>query len=67
MFAKHGTKIIGAVGAVAGTVAMMTPDQLTAVFGSNAPSVALTVMSLLTVLRGFQNSGQIPGGPTKKE
>lgn len=63
MFANHGTKIIGAVSTVIGVAATLTPEQLTALFGPQAPSVAMTVMGILTIMRGFQNSGTLPGGP----
>lgn len=56
MFQDHGTKIIGAVSTVIGMAATLTPDQLTQLFGAKAPAIAMAVMGVLTILRGFQNS-----------
>jgi hypothetical protein len=69
MFNEHGTKILGVVVTVLGLVVGLAPDQLTALFGERAPGIVMALGGVLTVLRGLQNSGTLPGGPaaTKKE
>lgn len=66
MIQNHGTKIIGVVGTViAGAIAALTPEQLAAL-GPKWMAAIMGVSSLLTIVRGFQNSGQIPGGPKQE-
>lgn len=60
---NHGTKVLGILITLLGGLLLLTPDQLQAMFGEHAPRVAVTVTGLLTILRGFQNSGTLPGGP----
>lgn len=54
MFKNHGTKILGAIAGMAGLV------------GAKGPAAMLAIAGVFTILRGFQNSGTLPGGPTGK-
>lgn len=56
MWKKHGTKIIGYVGAVASILAAADPAQVIALLGQSGPFIATAALSILTVLRGHQNS-----------
>jgi hypothetical protein len=61
---EHGTKLLGALGAVAGGLAMyLTPEQLVSLLGAKGPGAVLLAGGVLTYLRGLQNSGKVPGGP----
>lgn len=63
MWKDHGTKIIGAVGTVLGMFAAMSPDQVTSILGQNGQGYLMAGLSLLTMVRGFQNAkvnGQTP-------
>lgn len=60
---EHGTKILGAVITLLGGFLLLPPEQQTALVGETAPRVAVAVTGLLTILRGYQNSGRLPGGP----
>jgi len=67
MLNEHGTKILGVVIALLGSVMLLTPEQITAIMGERGPGIMTAIAGLLTVLRGFQNSGSLPGGPKKEE
>lgn len=56
LWADHGTKILGVIIALLGSLTLLTPDQLQAIFGEDGPRIAVTIAGLLTVLRGFQNT-----------
>jgi len=61
---EHGTKLLGALGAIAGGLAMyLTPEQLVSLLGAKGPGAVLLAGGVLTYLRGLQNSGKVPGGP----
>lgn len=61
VWAKHGTKIVGALVTVLSGIAALNSDQLSQLFGKTwAPFLALTVGGLLTVIRGFQGPKQNP-------
>lgn len=60
---ENGTKILGVIVTLLGSLLLLTPDELSAIFGEHAPRVGVIIGGLLTILRGFQNSGQLPGGP----
>ncbi len=66
MLNEHGTKIIGVVGTLAaGAIASITPEQLVAL-GPKGVAIIMGISSLLTIFRGFQNSGVLPGGPKEE-
>lgn len=56
MFKNHGTKIIGTVGAAASVLATADPAAVMALLGDRGPFVVTGVLSILTILRGFQNT-----------
>lgn len=62
-YRNHFTKVLGILITLLGGLLLLTPDQLEALFGEHAPRIAVSVAGLLTILRGFQNSGTLPGGP----
>lgn len=62
MFKNHGTKIIGVAMGVLGTLMTLTPEQLTGLLGTRGAGIAVSLGALATILRGFQNSGTLPGG-----
>ncbi len=54
----HGTKVLGGVTALLGTLAVLTPDQA-AVYGIDAHTalrIAAIATGLGTIIRGFTNS-----------
>lgn len=55
MWGKHGTKIIGTLGTAASILAAADPALVTALLGESTPFVVTGVLSMLTILRGFQN------------
>lgn len=65
MFKEHGTKILGTVVTVIGAISVMSPEQVAALFGDRGPAVMMTIGGILTILRGLQNSGVLPGGPSR--
>jgi hypothetical protein len=62
-YTNHGTKILGVIITILGGFLLLPIEQQTALVGETAPRVAVGITGLLTILRGFQNSGSIPGGP----
>lgn len=66
MLNEHGTKILGIIIALLGSVMLLTPDQITALMGARGPGILTGIAGILTILRGFQNSGVLPGGPKKE-
>lgn len=62
MFKEHGTKIIGGAVTVLGVVAGINPAILAAL-GPWGIGAGVVAGGLWTILRGFQNSGIVPGGP----
>lgn len=63
MWRNHGTKIVGVAVTVLSAVALWPPEVFIELFGAHAPAIATGLGGLLTILRGFQNSGVLPGGP----
>ena len=62
VWTQHGTKILGTLITLLGGFLLLPHDQQVALVGETAPRVAVAISGLLTILRGFQNSGKIPGG-----
>lgn len=56
MWGDHGTKMIGAAGAVVTALSTIDPTVLQSLLGANAQNYVMGALSLLTILRGFQNS-----------
>lgn len=60
---QHGTKVLGVIITLLGGFLLLPVEQQVAIVGERAPGVAVAVTGLLTILRGLQNSGTLPGGP----
>ncbi len=56
MWKDHGTKIIGTVGSAVSILAAADPTAVAALLGNRAPFYVTAALSILTVLRGFQNT-----------
>jgi hypothetical protein len=56
MWKEHGTKAIGAVGTIVSILAAMDPTQVASLLGNSGPYYVTAALSILTILRGFQNS-----------
>lgn len=60
LWISHGTRIIGAVTAIAGAIAAIDPATLaavlTAIAGPSGPGLAVAVIGLATFLRGKSNA-----------
>jgi hypothetical protein len=56
MWKDHGTKVIGAVGTAASILAAADPTQVAVLLGNRAPFYVTAALSILTILRGFQNT-----------
>lgn len=62
---NNATKWLGGIITALGVVAtQLTPEQLVALLGAKGPGAVVAVTGILTYLRGLQNSGQLPGGPS---
>jgi len=55
LFSDHGTKILGGLTTVIGTVGSLDPEVIQSIFGSNGMAYFTTLAGVLTILRGFQN------------
>lgn len=66
---NHGTKVIGVLTTLGGSAATLDPTTvtaiLTAVLGDRGPGIAIGVIGLGTLLRGFTNTKN--GNTPKKE
>lgn len=63
---EHGTKALGVIGSLLGILAMnLTPEQIVSILGAKGPGAIMLASGILTYLRGHQNSGTLPGGPTQ--
>lgn len=60
MWKDHGTKILGALGTLTGIFAGADPAAVTGLLGDRGPGIVMSVLSLLTILRGFTNSANTP-------
>lgn len=56
MWKQHGTKVIGTLGTVASIFAAADPSQVMQLLGERGPFIVTAALSVLTILRGFQNS-----------
>lgn len=62
---NNATKWLGGLISALGVAAMnLTPEQIVAILGAKGPGAVVAITGILTYLRGLQNSGQLPGGPT---
>jgi hypothetical protein len=59
MWKNHGTKVIGAVGTLASILGAADPSLVAGLLGQSGPFYVTAALSILTVLRGFQNSKQV--------
>lgn len=59
MWKKHGTKVIGAIGTAASILAAADPSQVLALLGNRGPFIVTAALSILTVIRGIENSRKV--------